>query len=136
MKMNKAQEESKQKTAEILQKSKKITELQSQLKRDENLLKSKIAEAEKYKKIVASQKPQERLIVQPVAMPGVKARAGQAKAGEQGVVPDAEEIKNQFMDKLTSQLENYFAADAEGEGASTQAAASSMDDNSEAATAQ
>ena len=74
--------------------------------------------------------------MQPVAMPGVKARAGQAKAGEQGVVPDAEEIKNQFMDKLTSQLENYFAADAEGEGASTQAAASSMDDNSEAATAQ
>ena len=58
MKMNKAQEESKQKTAEILQKSKKITELQSQLKRDEALLKAKIQEAEKYKKIVASQKPQ------------------------------------------------------------------------------
>jgi len=33
-------------------------------------------------------------------------------------VPDAEEIKNQFMDKLTSQLENYFAVDpSEGEGA-------------------
>ena len=63
MKMQKAQEESKQKTAEILQKSKKITELQSAMKRDEALLKSKIAEAEKYKKMVASQKPQERLIM-------------------------------------------------------------------------
>ena len=44
-------------------------------------------------------------------------------------MPDAEEIKNQFMDKLTSQLENYFAADADGEGASTQAAASSTEEN-------
>ena len=79
----KAQEESKAKTAEILQKSKKITELQSALKRDEALLKSKISEAEKYKKIVSSQKPQERLIVQPVAMPGVKNTRGQPRAGEQ-----------------------------------------------------
>ena len=52
------------------------------------------------------------------------------------MVPDAEEIKNQFMDKLTSQLENYFAADAEGEGASIQAAASATEENSEAAAAQ
>ena len=74
--------------------------------------------------------------MQPVAMPGVKARPGQGKGGESGVVPDAEEIKNQFMDKLTSQLENYFAADAEGEGASTQAAASTTEENSEAAAAQ
>ena len=49
-------------------------------------------------------------------------------------MPDAEEIKNQFMDKLTSQLENYFAADTEGEGASTQAA--TEENNSEAAAAQ
>ena len=69
-------------------------------------------------------------------MPGVKARPGQGKGGESGVVPDAEEIKNQFMDKLTSQLENYFAADTEGEGASTQAAASATEENSEAAAAQ
>ena len=53
------------------------------------------------------------------------------------MVPDAEEIKNQFMDKLTSQLENYFAADAEGEGASTQAAASATtEESSEAAATQ
>lgn len=26
-------------------------------------------------------------------------------------VPDAEEIKNQFMDKLTSKLENFFVVD-------------------------
>ena len=39
-------------------------------------------------------------------------------------VPDAEEIKNQFMDKLTSKLENYFVIDdlspqGEGEGAAS-----------------
>ncbi len=48
-------------------------------------------------------------------MPGAKARGG-AAAGDQPV-PDAEDIKNQFMDKLTSQLENYFAVDDETEGA-------------------
>ena len=53
------------------------------MKRDEALLKAKISEAEKYKKIVASQKPQERLIVQPVAMPGVKSTRGLPKAGQQ-----------------------------------------------------
>ena len=83
MKMSKAQEESKQKTAEILQKSKKITELQSAMKRDEALLKSKIQECEKYKKIVGSQKTTERLIVQPVAMPGVKPQRGAPRPGEQ-----------------------------------------------------
>lgn len=115
--MTKAQDESKAKTAEILLKSKKITELQSALKRDEALLKAKIQEAEKYKKIVGSTKTTERVLVQPVAMPGVKNMRGQPKPGE-AQVPDADTIKNQFMDKLTSQLENYFAApDAEGEGA-------------------
>ena len=40
-------------------------------------------------------------------------------------VPDAEEIKNQFMDKLTSKLENFFDVDESltlgGEGASISA---------------
>lgn len=39
--------------------------------------------------------------MQPVAMPGVKSARGQAKGGDQRV-PDAEEIQNKFMDKLTS----------------------------------
>ena len=52
-------------------------------------------------------------------MPGVKASA-RGNAGK--VVPDAEEIQNKFMDKLTSQLENFFAGDEEGEGAQPMAA--------------
>ncbi len=48
----------------------------------------------------------------------VGAKAG-SKAKGDAQVPDAEEIKNQFMDKLTSQLENYFAVDEDAEGAST-----------------
>ena len=47
-------------------------------------------------------------------MPGATAK-GTPLAGQQQV-PDAEEIKNQFMDRLTSQLENFFAAPEAGEG--------------------
>jgi len=74
----KLKEESEKKTAEILAKSKKIAELTSAMKRDEALLKKAIADAAKYKKELASQKPKvsvvtkDRLIVQPVAMPGAK----------------------------------------------------------------
>ena len=106
------------------------------MKRDEALLKKAITDAEKYKKQLQTQKPpQERLIVQPVAMPGVKAARGQAKAGEQRV-PDAEEIQNKFMDKLTSQLENYFAADEEGEGALADASVGVEDSEAEQQTAE
>ena len=114
----KAKEESDKKTAELLQKSKKITELQSTMKRDEAHLKKNMEEVIKLRKQLSNQKVSERLIVQPVAMAGAK--AGSKAKGEQQV-PDAEEIKNQFMDKLTSQLENYFAADDDAEGASTSA---------------
>ena len=100
-KAQKAKDESEKKTAEILAKSKKIAELQSAMKRDEALLKKALEEASRLKKQVANQKTQERLIVQPVAMPGAKAQPRAGRAGEQQV-PDAEEIKNQFMDKLTS----------------------------------
>lgn len=113
----KAKEEAEKKTAEILAKSKKITELQSQIKRDEALLKKQVEEVSRLKKQLQNQKPQERLIVQPVAMAGVKASARSSTKGGEQRVPDAEDIKNKFMDKLTSQLEHYFAADEEGEGA-------------------
>ena len=58
-------------------------------------------------------------------MPGATAK-GTPLAGQQQV-PDAEEIKNQFMDRLTSQLENFFAApEGEVEGAQSAAASSQL----------
>ena len=65
------------------------------MKRDEALLKKTLEESNRLKKQVANQKThvQERLIVQPVAMAGVKATRSTGKAGEQ-VVPDADTIKN------------------------------------------
>ena len=128
----KAKEECEKKTAELLAKSKKITELQSAMKRDEALLKKAIGEAARLKKQMQNMKPtkvvQEKLLVQPIAMPGAK---GQGSAKGDQPVPDAEEIKNQFMDKLTSQLENFFTVDDETEGAasaSTQPSAAKEDD--------
>ena len=50
MKAAKAKEESEKKTAELLAKSKKITELQSAMKRDEALLKKAISEKNKLAK--------------------------------------------------------------------------------------
>ena len=83
------------------------------MKRDEALLKKALSEAEKYKRQLQNVKPKERLIVQPVAMPGAK---GDRKPGDTAV-PDAEEIQNQFLDKLTSKFENFFAVEDGGEGA-------------------
>lgn len=48
--MNKAIAESEKKTAELLAKSKKITELQSQMKRDEAVLKKTIEEVNTLKR--------------------------------------------------------------------------------------
>ena len=55
-KAQKAKDESEKKTAEILAKSKKITELQSAMKRDEALLKRALEESSRLKKQAASQK--------------------------------------------------------------------------------
>jgi len=62
------------------------------MKRDEALLHKAISEATALKKQLANVKTHERLIVQPVAMPGVKNTKG-VPAGQQ-LVPDADQIKN------------------------------------------
>ena len=78
MKASKARDECEKKTAELLAKSKKVTELQSAMKRDEALLKKAISEASRLKKQMQNMKPIEKLLVQPVAMPGAKARGKEA----------------------------------------------------------
>ena len=48
------------------------------MKRDEALLKKAISEASRLKKQMQNMKPIEKLLVQPVAMPGAKARGKEA----------------------------------------------------------
>ena len=122
-KMQKAQSESEKKTAELLAKSKKIAELQSQMKRDEAVLKKAIEEANNLKR--QAKKQATATFDSSSARANRDARkSGKPPPTAQGMaVPDAEEIKNQFMDKLTSKLENFFVVDdpspsGAGEGAS------------------
>lgn len=75
---------------EILAKSKKIAEMQTQMKRDEHVLKKTFEENERLKKSLKDGLPS------PFTTP-IKKKS--SKADE---VPDAETIKDQFMDKLTS----------------------------------
>jgi hypothetical protein len=91
------------------------------MKRDESVLKKAIEEANNLKRQV---KKQATTAFDASSVRAARELKKQGKAGVANMdVPDAEEIKNQFMDNLTSKLENYFFADdydksADGEGAS------------------
>lgn len=71
------------KNAELMAKSKKIAEMQTQIKRDEQILKKTFEENERLKKQGVALSPSKR-------------------KGKSQEVPDAEKIKDEFMDKLTS----------------------------------
>lgn len=79
-------------------KNKKLNELQAQMKRDEGVLKKAIEENQKLKR--------EQKRGGPIA-PATSAGPRQAKSM---VVPDADEIKERFMDKISSKLESMFEA--------------------------
>ena len=83
LKLSKIEKELQNRIQEITQKTQKICELQALHKRDEAVIKKTMLENEKLKK----QKPL-------VEAPKVKK--------EEMVLPDVEEIKTKFMDRLTS----------------------------------
>ena len=70
------------------------------MKRDEQVLKKAFEESARLKKNASV------LVGSAVAQP-------QSSRKGKDEVPDAETIKNQFMDKLTSQLENFFGGDSD-----------------------
>lgn len=79
------------KNAEILQKTKKISDMQAAMKRDETVLKKAIEENERFKR-------EGKRALPAVAQPTVK----------ELVIGDEEEMKAKFMDSLTSKLVNFI----------------------------
>ena len=104
------------KNNDVLAKSKKITELQAQMKRDETVLKKAIEENGKLKR--DGKKPP----AAPVSAPTLPVP----------VLLDAEEIKKKFMDQLTSKMEAMFedvepSKDEDAEKIVSEVAASSLE---------
>lgn len=79
------------KNADILQKTKKISDMQAAMKRDETVLKKAIEEIERFKR-------EGKRALPAVTQPTVK----------ELVIGDEEEMKAKFMDSLTSKLVNFI----------------------------
>lgn len=79
------------KNADILQKTKKISDMQAAMKRDETVLKKAIEENERLKR-------EGKRALPAVTQPTVK----------ELVIGDEEEMKAKFMDSLTSKLVNFI----------------------------
>lgn len=92
------------KITDLDSKNKKMTELQAQMKRDETVLKKAIEENGKLKR--EAKKAPTAVAVKP-------------KDLTEENIPDADEIKNQFMDKLSSKLEHMFDTDNTSESIKT-----------------